>query len=297
MAIETPSKYGFDQMTDNPALELRLRKLERELASRSDTNLGSTESRLITGDEIPAAITGLALVSALQTIRIKWNASQINNLKEYEVQVDTDTNFPDPDIFRTTLLNYDYTGGDANTTYYVRVAAVSTGGQTGTWSGTLNTTTGQVENGDLADLSVSTGKVQIEALAVIATSTQVGTVTISSQDTFETVGTLSVTKDEGTSSDLLLDAYTIFEEVGGGASNALASYRLRRDSTVLATIGESGKGVRIGNAKELSQTISYVETGLAAGTYSYTFQATKRDSTALDVKGTVMRAQEVKQVN
>jgi hypothetical protein len=271
MAEQTP-KLGLDMMHVDPDLELRLRNIERQLTLKSVANPDSDETQIVAGSDI-AAPTGLKLVNGVEEIQVTWDAAPIGNLKHYEVQNDTDSGFSDPTITKTQQTLQNFTSLTAETTYYVRVRAVNTDGDAGAWTGSLNTTTAQVVNADLADRAVSTGKVQLEATAKLSTGSAAGPISLTTTAWKELV-TLTVTKDDGTDSNLVIWFGTDLENKSGGSANAEVVMRLHRDdTTVVVALGVTSKGIHVHNDRETIVASAAIETGLAAGSYQYDVDA------------------------
>jgi hypothetical protein len=86
---------------------------------------------------------------------IKWAAVAIPDIRSYQLQHATNANFLSPTT--VTLYSTHYTLPDASpeTTYYVRVRALNSTGDSGNWSSTLNSETGQASVSNLADGSAS----------------------------------------------------------------------------------------------------------------------------------------------
>lgn len=247
MAIEQAKKFGVDQFKNDPGLELRLRKIERELALRGATNIDSSQTRLLPAAQTPPAPSGLSLIAGLQDIAVKWNAVDIGNLKHYEVQIDIDTNFPTPTIFKTTLLNHNFIGLDTATTYFVRVRAITTGGTDGDFSGTLNTTTGQVESADIADGSITAaalGGGLVANSAAVSSSTDI---LFDENDGETQLITLAITPFSSGNSIAIIVSATIDNPSGAGVN--LVTFKVRRG---------------IGGPEIYSETTGYSENNNAA---------------------------------
>lgn len=287
MPIEQAQKHGLDQFKNDPGLEIRLRKIERELALRNASNNDSTETRILPSSSVPPAPTGLALVPGLEDVAVKWNAVDIGNLKQYEVQIDTADTFNSPTIFKTTLLNHNFIGLDSNTTYYVRVRAITIGGADGSWSGTLNTTTGQVTNSQIEDGTITTDKFAQNATAKITTAVQSGTVTLTTS--YSPILTLSVTKDEDNSTLVIWFGFNAY--INGAVTRA-AQVQFRRDATTLVSIGATA-GVLWNANRDFPFSFATVDTS-AAGTYSFSIQGQQTAGNDVDCTQGYIFVQEVK---
>jgi hypothetical protein len=132
-------------LTDNP-MELTqwINKIEAEISKLSVGNFdGSILGSTAVSSQAPQ-VTGLSLVSNLNTITVKWNPVNILNLNYYEIQVADNVGFVAPQVSRQRNTQFTYQAGDPDETYYVRVRARPVAGRPGEWSGALNTETGLV---------------------------------------------------------------------------------------------------------------------------------------------------------
>lgn len=118
------------------------------------TNISPAVSAIETPASFSSAVpqvTGLAAgPSAPGVITFTWNPSSIANLRYYQIYVDSDTTFPNPDILVWTNTKYDYTPPNPDLTYYIKVRAVNNENVFGVFSALLNSTTGLVMTEDIA---------------------------------------------------------------------------------------------------------------------------------------------------
>jgi hypothetical protein len=131
-------------LADNPA-ELRqwLNRVEIRLSRLGSGNLDGVAAGYTQQSNTAPQVTGVSLVSNLNTITVRWNAVPIINLDFYEIQVDQYPSFPNPLVQRQRNLQYTYEDGSPGGEYYVRIRAKAIGGGYGWWSGTLDTSTGR----------------------------------------------------------------------------------------------------------------------------------------------------------
>lgn len=291
MAEET-KKFGLDMMHVDADLELRLRKIERDLALKAQANNDSDETQIVTAENI-AAITGLSLINGTEVIEVKWDAAPIGNLKHYEVQADDEEDFNDPTIVKTPQISKAFTSLNTATTYYIRVRAINTDGDAGTWSGTLNTTTAQVTTGDITNLSVTTVKIADESTTKISTSTVAGPIS-STEDTWVECLSLTVTKDVGTDSNLVIWFGMDLEQAIAGSGNGEALIRLQRDNSDVIVLGDGSKGLHVKNDREVLCTYAVVETGLTAGDYQYDIDFDRLDTADFDAVDIYLIVLEIK---
>ncbi len=270
-----------------------MRRIERELVLRSKANLDSTETRILPAGGSLAAPSGLTLVQGIEEVQVKWNALDVGNLKHYEVQLDTDNTFPDPTIFKPATPNYNFVGLDAATEYFVRVRGILTSGDDGAFSGTLSTTTAQVVEADIADEAVTTDKLATNAVTKITTATQSGTLALL-DGVFQTVVTVTVTKDEGTSSDLVIWFGMDLEQYISGLSNAEGRIQITRDSVSQLILGDGSKGIHVHNDRETIVSFAIVQTGLAAGSYVYDIDALELGAPDIDAVDGFIIVEELK---
>lgn len=150
-------------------LELRLRRIEVELEKRVVSNTDAAEtsrSRLE-----PPRITGFAVKGQTPgTVTMGWNASPIADLRRYQIQFAEDAGFStNLQTFNTRDTTFQFStaspdGGASGTTFFTRVRVQNSIGQFSVYSVVINTATGQVVGGDLADDSVGTDTVADEAI-------------------------------------------------------------------------------------------------------------------------------------
>ena len=157
MAV-SPKRYGLD-VKDDLELELRLRRIEAALEGKINSNEDS-DSTSGSRSSVPQ-VTGLRVTGQTPgSVSIAWNPVAIPNLRRYQVEFSTSFSFATKQSFNENSTSYTFstaseTGGGGGTTFFARVRAVNTFGQTGPYSIVLNLTTGQAQTEDLAPGSVT----------------------------------------------------------------------------------------------------------------------------------------------
>jgi hypothetical protein len=129
------------------AEEIRIQQEQDRLAvANPNANINS----LSQAGGTPPTVTGLGLVTNVGTIHVRWNSSDISDLKFYEVQISENAVFTTGVITRYTReTEYRWSEGTGGTTYYVRVRVHNTSSNFGPWSSRVNTTTGKVSTSDI----------------------------------------------------------------------------------------------------------------------------------------------------
>ncbi len=167
-------RYGLE-VHDNLELELRLRRIEGVLeraALVGDFGDGSSDVQRTT--TVPQ-VTGLRVKGQTPgAVTLAWNQVRISNLRRYELDVAENLAFSsNKQTFNLASTEFQFstasiTGGGGNTTVYARVRARSREGIAGEYSITLNTTTGQAQNPDIADNAVQSSNLDSSALIQLA---------------------------------------------------------------------------------------------------------------------------------
>ncbi len=264
MAIPQSKKLGLDLAYLDPNLEARLRNIEKALERKvttPTTSQAATETPFV---EVPASISGLRLVSNVGTIQVTWDETEIANLLHYEIQAAKDTAFSSGLVIEVHKDRvFTFQEGEPGTVYFVRVRAVTQGGIDGDFSLTLNTATGQAATGDIGEGAVTTVKIADDATAQVGTVSQVGSFE-AVLDTYNTVMSLSFTKDEEDSS-IVIEVGGFMDAVGGAITTDV---KIVRDSTDLTEV----TSWFLQGALSALFYVPFVDSGLAAGNYTYTFQ-------------------------
>lgn len=153
-------RYGLE-VEGNLELESRLRRMEVEIQKRTLANpdvIVTARAR-----STPAQITGISVVGSTPgAVTISWNASTASDLRRYDVEFAEDTSFvTNKQTFRESNTQFQFstasaTGGSGGTTFFARVRAVNSILVAGPFSVILNTTTGEVVSGDIADGAIDT---------------------------------------------------------------------------------------------------------------------------------------------
>ena len=156
--------------TEDLELELRLRRIEVELEKKVNSNADSDvqgRSRLT-----PPQVTGFRVAGQTPgTVTMNWNASQISDLRRYQIQFAEDGGFStNLQTFNTRDTAYTFStasesGGASGTVFFTRVRVQNSIGQFSVWSVVINTATGEVVAGDLADDSVDADAIDENSIA------------------------------------------------------------------------------------------------------------------------------------
>lgn len=150
---QSAKRYGVEVAGDLE-LENRLRRIEVALAASGGGNQDATS--LSRGAGSVPQVTGLRLGGTIPGgFTINWNAVTISDLRRYEVQFATDLAFAaGTQAFSAVTTTWAFTTASTDV-YFARVRAVNNNGTAGSWSITLNTTTGQAATGDIEDGAVT----------------------------------------------------------------------------------------------------------------------------------------------
>lgn len=156
---------------DDLELELRLRRIEVELEKRVKSNLDSDSDEQGRGRSQPPQITGFAVTGRTPgTVTMGWNASQIPDLRRYQIQFAENGGFSvNAQTFNTRDTSYTFStastqDGSSGTTFFTRVRVQNSIGQFSVYSVVINTTTGEVVGSDIADDAIGTDQVADDAI-------------------------------------------------------------------------------------------------------------------------------------
>jgi len=145
-------------------------------ATNWTTMVTITSSKDSTAPATPSWQT-TAIIPGFKVMGLHWQANTEDDLLGYEIQRSTTGDWSGEE----ESLGYAYvnfftdSGLDVSTTYYYRIRAVDTSGNTSGWSDTKNGTTTQVGSSDIAYNSVTANHIDVSELSAI--SANVGTVT------------------------------------------------------------------------------------------------------------------------
>lgn len=165
MALQSAKRFGLEVEGDLE-LESRLRRMEVAIAALQPANQDAIETSR--GSGVVPQVTGLSLDGTIPGgFTVKWNATTIPDLRRYELQFATDLAFAnDLQTFSVAAISFPFTTAtEANLVFFARVRAQNKAGQTGPYSVTLNTSTGQAETTDIADNAVTDVKIETTAIA------------------------------------------------------------------------------------------------------------------------------------
>lgn len=146
MAESTGNRQG---LATNPIeTDKRFLRLEEELTKKQDANAFASRTTANRTVEIPQ-VSGVSFdTNSVGALAIRWSPVATPNLKRYEVEISTTSAFVSGQTERFSVTGgttYTYSGGDQDTTYFVRVRAVGAVGNRevlGFWSSSLNSETG-----------------------------------------------------------------------------------------------------------------------------------------------------------
>jgi hypothetical protein len=210
---QSAKRYGVP-IDDNLDLELRLRRIEVELGKRAFANEDATTLSRGRGD-VPR-VAGLRVGGQIPGgLTVNWNAVTISDLRRYEIEFATDLAFTkNKQAFTAGGITYPFTtalGGGL--VYYARVRAVNSTGRRGTWSITLNTSTGQADSGDIADGAVDATNIAGDSITnfhiadatILADNIAGGTIT-ADEIAADTITDAEIAANAITNSELAADA-------------------------------------------------------------------------------------------
>lgn len=248
-------------LAERAELERRLRELEQQIDSKAASNIELEPGDVTVTGGVPT-VDGIILVSTIGRIAIVWNNVPISNLKRYEVQIATDTQFTTNLVTRFTRETfYAWTEGDADTTHFLRVRARNTDEQTGSFSAVVNGKNGTVISADIAAQAITTEKIANEAISQAVTVTKTSFIIDSQSDQEILQVTMSIT--EG--SDVLIWAKFSATRHGLSADDMKAG--LKKDGVVLNEVPDTG----MDNAGIIRHWHSYdwFDNNVVRGTYVY----------------------------
>jgi hypothetical protein len=160
--------------TEDLELELRLRRIEVELEKKVNSNIDAEETGR--SRSAPPQITGLRVAGQTPgTVTMNWNASQISDLRRYQIQFAEDGGFSvNLQTFTTRDIMFTFStasedGGASGTAFFTRVRVQNSIGAFSVYSVVINTATGEVIAGDLADDSVGADAIDETSVAIALT--------------------------------------------------------------------------------------------------------------------------------
>lgn len=166
------SRLGLD--VDDIEMESRFRRIEIALANTPTladlSEEGSGDLQRV--DTIPQVVGLRVTGSTPGSVTVAWNQVRISNLRRYEIDIAEDlafaTNAQTQNEAGTsfTFNTTSPTGDGGDTVIFMRVLARSSTGNTGPYSVTLNTTTGQAQVNDIADGAVDNDAIQAGAITI-----------------------------------------------------------------------------------------------------------------------------------
>ena len=107
----------------------------------------------------PAQTTGLSVSAAFHTVTASWAASSAPDLDYYEVQIATNSGFTTGlETRRLTGTVVSFGDRTLSITYFMRVRAVDSSGNAGTYSSTVSATTAAVSAAEIQDAILTTAK-------------------------------------------------------------------------------------------------------------------------------------------
>lgn len=236
-------------------MEKRIRDIEKAVSS---TTLTARENDIDVEEDGVPQVSGLSLNPGNgRGIAIRWSDANVpqSHLDFYEIQFASNTGFTtDVHNFKTKDLQFTFSEGTTGTVYYARVRVVLNSGDTGDYSVTLNTTSGQAVTDDVTDNAVTTPTTTFTA----------GSIAIASGATV-TVQSATITKD---GSDIYVMASVVLYHTGGVGTQNM-TFRLMRGTTELAELTPLA---RAGVANATQATYFVPDTSGLTGSYTYTIE-------------------------
>ena len=220
------------------ALSQRIRSVEEAVAQRALANRFAEDTSIRLPDR-PPQVTGIQIEEAVTAIRISWSPSPAAALLYYELQFSTSLDFTGVITRRTSETFYDFTGGDPEATYYVRVRAIANAGSgtvAGEYSAVVNGSTGLVETTDLA-LNAATNPAQkllqvFDPPTLSTTGTLVAEYGVDDPATIDTVG--------GVVLPFVTPTVVVQTTIGATTTTCGARYRLlRSDGSGFSPTGDT----------------------------------------------------------
>lgn len=226
-------------------LELRLRRIESRLGLL-EGNLTQTLALPSSNADDALTITGLAIAKGVGSLTVTWDEVS-GNVKEYLVQLSTDTSFSAPDkevTTRETRAVFSPGTDIGETTYYARVKVTLTDGTEGPFTSSVNDTPGQagtvdiedaaIETAKIADLAVETAKIQDLAVETLKIGENAVTVPSGAFTAGQTSGFSAETEIQSVAltvddSNAPLLIWTTFEAIA--STSTTWTVRIKRDST------------------------------------------------------------------
>lgn len=243
---------------------------EATVTAISYVNIRSSESTLTftstTDSTIPSNVGGLTMSAGLRTVVLSWtdvvDADVINGNGTYEVQLATNSGFSSG--LRTARKSGTvHSWGDLspNTTYYARVRAVDSSGNTSaSWSSTVSATTGQAGTQDIAADAITANLIQADAIT--ASKIDAGAVTTSklAADSVTAAKLASIVMEVGK----YIQSTTYSSGVSGWRINASGSAEFANiiaRGTIISDnfqTASSGARVRMGDALTEADEVQFI---------------------------------------
>jgi hypothetical protein len=191
----------------------------------------------------PSLPTGLSASGEFRSIRLSWTNPSDSDLKHIEVWENTSNNSGSAskiaEIDGSTYIRQDLGTG---VTRYYWLKAVDYSGNTTGFTSSVNATTesASLTNGELASNSVSTAKVQDEAVSDGASTYSTTTTGVSSITVYDTLASFNFT---GTGENALLTfSFVASPSTGTMDSDAAIDYRITKGGTVIFNAEDAGVG-------------------------------------------------------
>lgn len=144
-------------ISDDPIeLELRIQRIEEELSvlQRANVDSSATAQFARVGEQIEQ-VTGLAVIrDAVGGMGVRWNPVLNPDLSHYEIQFSSTEQFlSDTTVTENVVAGrtqFMFTGAAPGATFFVRMRAIDRNNTPGIYSSTLNTSSGQATQNQLA---------------------------------------------------------------------------------------------------------------------------------------------------
>lgn len=152
--VRTPGNaVRFSGLKPNQDYSVRVRGIAT--TNRSTAYLGPVTIRTGADAALPGQVQNVRMYAGVKTIQISWDDLEDRDVERgegwYDIQLDTSITFLSPNFRfnRESGTITSFTGLEPDTTYYGRVRAIDSSGNTGPFSAVVSGTTGKAGSGDI----------------------------------------------------------------------------------------------------------------------------------------------------